>query len=280
MNKETTISFDIYGNLYFKNNNKLYQLLINGRDELSLEEGEYKIISDKKPIVQRLNLVSTNHLLQEKIEKENPDLDEIDDFQDQEQDENEQDELYDDEIYDDGQYEKYCPENSLYFNTNKEENEQEFIDEDNLKKYGPDNMPFVFLMQEDNQIEVADREFGDIAALYDTYMYENNRLFFASRSSKLLKNSCYIIRLIINDDIQLFFRPIGYREKEYSIKVINENLTLELVKRVITEHIIVNFDSSQKVIQEQEEKKKEFIEEDSFDNELFVKKLIDENLVD
>lgn len=209
-----TTSFDLFGNIYFTSNNKTYQLSVNGRNQLHLDEGEYKILETKN-ILNRLNLISNKNGLHDMIEKEKEiDLDDIDEG-DENENENEEEEKEDNEIDDedyvnDLEYEKYCPEDSEYLQPNILEDD--LIDEDNIKTFGEDNKPFHFSSNSE-LFEIHNRELGDVSALYDTYIYDNGLLSFISVSP--LKNSSYRLRIvdISNNTIILFFRPIGSVEK-------------------------------------------------------------------
>lgn len=190
------ISFDTYGNLYIGSE---YQLNITGDNKPYLETGTYNIIDNPMPNKIR-PLIPSPHKLKDKVKSELDD--EIESQSDDEPD--------------------YYPENDE--ENNSDSQEWEYIDEDNQNKYGESNIPFNFWHNfPDSTDLITTRDNGDIAALYDTYIY-NNSLICKSMSGD--NSSIYIVKLHNNGD--LIFRPIGSMEIKY--KIHKNNDTLELIQ--------------------------------------------------
>jgi len=104
----------------------------------------------------------------------------------------------------------YLYEDKDYFEE-KIDSDEYIIDEDNINQFGSDNLEFRFMTNSDLHL-VRQKAQPDVSALYDTFIYNNSSLLFCSKSS----NEQSIFRIIIRDGI-IFFRPIGYSEKQYKI---------------------------------------------------------------
>lgn len=207
-------SFDPFGNLYLENNGKVYQVNISRNHILYLEEGAFDIVKSYNNKIKQITLLDKQNSLRAKIQKK---IDRQDD-----------EEMFDsdDEYYLDDKNEiDYYPEDNDYYHDSDsnegEDEEYEIIDEDNINKYGEMNLEFNF-MKNTEEIEINYRENSDVMALYDTYIYNNDKLIFCSRSKD--NSSIYRIR-IIGDNI--YCRLIGSNEQQYNIKVL-ENGNLEL----------------------------------------------------
>ncbi|MCJ7637223.1 MAG: hypothetical protein MUO21_07005 [Nitrososphaeraceae archaeon] len=212
------ISFDVYGNLYFSHNqiNNTYQLNIDGKNKITLDQGDYPIIEHYKKIY-RIQHLDENSL-KSKIRKEE---DEHDDEHDYDEDED----ADSDEINNSN---KYYPEDDDHVpidDIDEQEQELEYIDEDSINQYGENNHQFTFWTSELNydSIKIYKRKDGDIMSLYDTYIYDvNNRLIFKSNS--LDGSSIYRLRIFPTGE--LFFRPIGYTEEKYILNANNGELKI------------------------------------------------------
>lgn len=206
---EITLSFDPYGNLYFEHNNKFYQIIISGNDVPILDYGNYSIIKPyKKQFKQIINIDKSNPL-QRKLKKK---------INDQE---NNEDNDSDDEYFLEDHNDDYYPEDQDYENDNEDISDDNIsIDGDTIEKYGEYNYKFDFWLNE--EINIYYREDGDITALYDTYIYDNEQLIFKSHSVD--DSSIYRFRIYKNGDI--YFRPIGGIEKKYKLE---NNNGLELI---------------------------------------------------
>lgn len=197
------ISLDVYGNLYFSHNktNITYQLNIDGKNKITLDKDNYKIIEQYTKI-NKIKYLDENSL---KNKMKNNNL---------EQDGSEGSEGSD-EITD----HIYYPEDEGYVIDSVLDNQdpdQEVIDEDFINKYGENNLQFTFWQPDDSGINIYCREDEDIMALYDTYIYDiNNRLLFKSNSPD--NSSIYRLRIFPTGEI--FFRPIGYSEQKYILKI-------------------------------------------------------------
>jgi len=219
------ISFDLYGNLYFdiskiKNNEYFkdeinfnsFQINIDGRNNLYGDQGNFNILETKNNKLTKFKLTSEHSKLQFKAMKElaTKELDE------------EELETYD--TFDDGEidpdlidpYEeelKYFPERNEFFETDVVSSD-DIIDEDLINSYGYHNLKFNFShASDDATIPIYNREDGDITALYDTYIYQNDNLCFKSSSRN--DESLYTIK--VHDNGILYFRPHGFREQQYKI---------------------------------------------------------------
>jgi hypothetical protein len=201
---DADISFDFYGNLYFSYNNITYQVNVNGKNILYLEPGEYKIIEHEEIInkteIKPVKNINGSNSLRELALKEN---------------------CIRDELY---------PEDDEYIDEENLCNSDEIIDEDIETKYGAHNKRFKFFnttpdssenSSENNLMDIVHlREDGEVCALYDTYIYNNEMLYFKTNSSDDL--SYYRIRVYLNGDI--YFRPIGYSDKLYILTVNDNNM--------------------------------------------------------
>lgn len=194
------ISFDIYGNMYIADN---YQMSINETNTLYLEYGNYNKINDgqsnSKYYCSISQLQEHSTLLKKSIKDKLNENDENSDDTNPAHDEDSVD---------------YYPEN-VDMSENSGDSYGD-IDEDNQKQYGEQNLRFKFWFDssQTNNL-VNERNSGDIMALYDVYMYDNNNLIFKSASQD--NSSIYVIKININGDI--YFRPIGHNEKKYRIKM-------------------------------------------------------------
>lgn len=213
------VSFDTYGNIYLNDipNNETYQLNVNGKNIPYLEKGEYKILNECHNKFGTFSLLDKNTSLKARIKKiqleNNVNYDSDDDY----------------DLDGDNQMLDYYPEDNDHYVNDKSDNDEEnqIFDEDLIKHYGDQNSEFKFWSSSpDQSFKINSRENGDIAALYDVFIYdENDNLIFKSVSSE--NNSIYRIRLFMNGE--LFFRPIGYTENKYVFEL-NKYNVLELLK--------------------------------------------------
>ena len=213
-------SFDFYGNLYFTSTgDKSYQVNIDGKNNLFLEEGIYKILSNEE--INRKGLVVTKGMdsLSNKILTENENCDNEDNEYNPYSDEDNEKEEND-----------YYPEEDDYYLSDESDSETyDLIYEDIEKKFGNHNKRFNFFSIRKNLDDdelINSREHGDVCALYDTYIYDHNMLCF--KSSAQNNDSCYRIKLYSNGNI--IFRPIGYSEQNYKLILDNDdNIVLQKI---------------------------------------------------
>lgn len=201
------ISFDPYGGLYFSNDSHTYQVNIDGRNNLLLEVGDYPVITDYvKPIYKIQNLDEKS--LKQKLKEEEEEREKYNDNSDEQEEED------------------YYPEDNDYVVIDEpihKEEELELEVEELDHDYGEHNLKFTFWSPGTDQIKVCYRKHGDIMALYDTYIYDqNNQLIFKSNSSD--DSSIYRIRIYPNGEIH--FRPIGHSEKKYHLQVLGDEIFL------------------------------------------------------
>lgn len=202
------ISFDLYGTLYLSNDKNTYQVNIDGKNNVTLDKGDYPVIDGSTNIYKIAHLDENS--LKTKIRNVN---------QNNEEHIDEEDEIERNDY-------TYYPEDSDHLHIDDPDLiQQEYINEDIINQYGEHNIPFVFWEpdgSEFTQIKITNRQDCDIMALYDTYIYDvNNRLIFKSHSSD--DSSIYIIRIYPIGE--LYFRPIGNTERKY---ILNTNEIGEL----------------------------------------------------
>jgi hypothetical protein len=191
------IEIDNYGNVYFIKGTKIFQANINHNNELYLDEGEYILLTDINDINNNndnndINNTNNNKKINDLILADNTTL---------------KGKTITDILLNDTNIEensintflKFYPEELQYieYNNSDNENDTDIIDEDNINQFGQYNRPFIFSStnNENNEnIKIVNRQFGDVSALYDTYIYDTN--------NKLI---C--------------FRPIGHHEIKYILEV-------------------------------------------------------------
>ena len=213
-----SINLDVYGNLYFSHNktNITYQLNIDGKNRITLDKGEYKILEPYNKIYKTKQLDENS--LKKKVKN---DLEENSGSESGSGSEDSDS--------------KYYPEDADFIDEeiieeNSKEEEKKIIDEDLINKYGENNLQFTFwqpLATDTNNINIFFREGEEIMALYDTYIYDiNNQLLFKSNSP----DSSSIYRLRIFPSGEIYFRPIGYSEQRYILEVANYDDSVICVK--------------------------------------------------
>lgn len=182
------LCFDLFGNLYFDTNlikddkffsnvlkHNLHQICVDGKNEPYVESGEYQIISNEK-----LNKsFDTMRKIKIKDKYENS-------------------------------------KKTYYYENNKQNINEIMIDEKITKSFGQHNIPFVFSsLADEYNINIEDRMFGDIAALYDTYIYKNNLLCFNSNS--FTNDSIY--KFYIYEDGRFYIKIVGHKRIPYKVKI-------------------------------------------------------------
>lgn len=217
-----SISFDVYGSLYLHDDSEksyAHQLNVNGNNTPYFESGTYDIYEPYTDKPGTFTILDKNNSLKTKIKKK------------LERDIENEEEYNSDDDYDldgDGANDiDYYPEDGDHLNDDQDANNSDsdsdsgnYLDEDNIKNYGHNNIKFKFWNNtHNNPIPIYYRNFGDIMALYDVYVYDNNNLIFKSNSSD--NSSVYRFKIHTNGDI--YFRPIGYSEKKYKLKFTDSN---------------------------------------------------------
>jgi len=168
------VEFDYYGNLYLiLNSDKIYQVNIDRDDNLYLDPGDYHELNYENDVNQTRykKIDEVKGSLQEEIIKEIK--------------ENKTNQEYID-------YLNYYAEDVDYLegninnNDDQEQEYLEYLEYLNYKKYkelGEFNKPFDFCyIDPDKKIPVRHRFNGDIAALYDVFIYQDGRLIFKTNS--------------------------------------------------------------------------------------------------
>ena len=207
------LCFDPFGNLYLDSNGKIYQVNISNKHVPYLEEGLYNIIKQSTNLIKKLTAVDKQNSLRMKIQKK---------FEKQEDEEafDSDDEYY---LDDKNEIDYYPEDNDYYHDSDSSEEDNgtihnDIIDENNINNYGEMNLEFNFMKNDTDTIEINYRENGDVMALYDTYIYNNNKLVFTSHS----KDNSSIYRLRIEGD-NIYCRSIGGVEHKYVIKILENN---------------------------------------------------------
>ena len=197
-----SISFDVYGKIYFSNNNNEYQVNIDRNNNLILEKDKYDIIDKYDKQIYKIQNLDENSLKQKIEEDEDYNSDEVEEEED------------------------YYPEDNEYIVVDEPIQNSDEIGEltDTFYDYGEHNLKFLFWSPDiTDQIKIYYRKDGDITALYDTYIYDtNNQIIFKSNSPD--DSSIYRIKIFPTGDI--LFRPIGNMEKKYILKVDKDELFL------------------------------------------------------
>lgn len=109
-----------------------------------------------------------------------------------------------------------CSGDSPYKLNDKDEDD--IIYPDIEEKYGYHNKPFKFYNNLDN-VKICNIKDSDICALYDTFVYKDNKLRFISRSPD--ESSAYEVCIYDNNDI--LFKLLGEKDVYYTI-TLNSNL--------------------------------------------------------
>lgn len=205
-----TVSFDPYGSLYIDHNQKTYQVNITGTGLPSLEEGTYQIIKPYIKEFKKIIPIDKTNPLQKKLKKKIEKHDNEDD--------NNSDEEY---FLEDENDNNYYPEDQDHVNEEENNSDDDIsIDGDTIEKYGEYNHKFDFWNNGD--INIYNREDGDITAIYDTYIYDSNKLIFKSHSM----DDSSIYRFVIHNNGDILFRPIGGIERKCKLIFANNELIL------------------------------------------------------
>ncbi|CAH6421330.1 Hypothetical protein KVN_LOCUS227 [uncultured virus] len=205
------ILFDKYGNLYLDGNeyqnNEFFEETYDLKYQLSIEKiglifDKINFDSNKLELINysKIFLYEKDFNLRKKIKDEINNFD----FEDN-----------DDEYLDEDQdYDKYYPEDLEYYEDNLDSDSDNILDEDIICQYGESNKPFIFSNIDLFQIPICDIPSENICALYDTYIYDKNRLCFKTNSS----DNSSIYRIKINNN-ELYLREIGCPDIKKFIKI-------------------------------------------------------------
>jgi hypothetical protein len=192
------ICFDRYGNLYFKVDNRMYQVNIDGQNRPYADLGKYSEINKQfldKDVKYNTFKLSHKELLKNKIN-----------------DELEEDIRDDEDVISDTEELAIESDSIIY--------------EEIENKYGVHNKPFGFSYVDPNyEIPVDYRENGDIIALYDTYVYDKDSLCFKSYSRE--EESIYELKIFSGGSVG--FKPTGNPERSYELVYNKENGELNFV---------------------------------------------------
>lgn len=189
------MNFDEYGNLYIETGKKIYQINVSGKNIPYAETGLFTNLGVSNLPVKQFE-IDNEDLLKKKIQDEDSDDSDIDP-------------------------DNANPEINPEFDENELSDDNESIDEEQLKNYGTLHKKFIFWIngkKSNNQKYIFKRLNGDVMALYDTYIYHDELLYFASDSPY----NDVIYRINIHTNGYVFFKPIGYQEKCYKL-ILNNN---------------------------------------------------------
>jgi hypothetical protein len=221
--KLALVLFDTNGNLYFKYENKLYDIEIHKNYNLSCELSNYIEEENKQIKINygTLKLSTDPKSLKGKTQKEY--LKELKKIEEEENNEIE----YEDEDEEDDYsiLEKYYPEDLEYF-----ENNNKILD--NLEDY---EISCSFykepnLLKEDVQVYTLD----DIHPLYETLIYNQDLSSGDLMFKTKLNNTIILYRLRLYKSGEIAFRPISDKEVYYELSV-NENNLLYLFTNQINQ---------------------------------------------
>lgn len=196
-NCDIELAFDLYGTMYFEHGDKQYQVNMTNDSGIGLEEGDYHVLD--KPKLELHKFVSKeDDKLKEEVKK---DL-----------------ELEDGEPV-------YNYEDTTHYMIGEgdfDPDTYEQLDLEAIEKYGRDNHKFVFSQYHDTdeKIRIEDRHWGDITSLYETFVYDNNRLLFkacAYDETSVFRVDVFVTGLI-------FVRPIGSKPKVYQLSIYENSL--------------------------------------------------------
>ena len=202
-----SVTFDLYGNLYItvnentnENTNELtFQININGKNQPYADLGDYHIIDDQTNIkINKFTLLDKESSLKSNVIK-NKNIEEV--GSDEEYDE--EGELIDKNDY--YEEDKYV----LNDDNDDVDNKSNESDEDENPIF---NFSFV---NPSCQLKIDNRYNGDITALYDTYLYDNDLLCFKSNAPH--NQILYRIKLFSNGNFSL--RSIGDRDIFYRLEL-------------------------------------------------------------
>jgi hypothetical protein len=201
---KVTIHLDYYGNVYFNYKNKYYNFLIDGLNNLyldeyednqedNLEEKKEELVLDFDNI-RKLELTDNNITLKQIAMQELEKEEEFDELEP----ENEYEEEYD-------IMKKYLGEDLEYV---KENNEYSEYLEDN-------DQAIIYTNQEFNKLNTDEI----YTPLYDCLIYNEQLLLKTEIASRIYRINIYMPN-------KISFRPIGEKETKYKV-VYKENLFLE-----------------------------------------------------
>jgi hypothetical protein len=233
----TQVIFDTCGNVYFICNKKLYDINIDGKNNLTCEETKLELCKPSKDLQiykGKIKLTNNMNSLKGKVFKEY--MKELEKLKEEDYDINE-DENEEEFV----KTQQYFPEDFEYFES-FDKQVQEDIYEDFDSMYTGDNQYFVFLSEVNTKNELPILEGDDSNALYETLIYNKD-----ISSGDLIHKSKFIggspiYRLRLYQSGEIAFRPIGEREKYYKFSLVNDNLQIIQVN----ENKLVEKDSGNK----------------------------------
>lgn len=218
---DAEISFDLYGNLYFSFDDQVFQITVNKINMPIGETGDYSIIDDEHPKLNKFKLLDEETSLKAKVKKHKEII------------EHGSDEEYDSdgEIIDNTDYyeeDKFViDENDDDNNSDSEKENEVIVYENKLYNFGNDNYKFHFSSIGSFDFKINNRLNGDISSLYDTYIYDNdNHLCFKTNG----QNNEVMYRLKLFQNGNCVFRSIGCANINYKISYYRDQNRLEFIR--------------------------------------------------
>ena len=204
--KQAKISIDSAGNLYFDFNEKVYDVSITGNNELLCDL--YNIVDQDEREYEQKNTINRGRIIA--VNKDNSLKTKIMDMQQEEEDMNLEEDIEENLDEDDGYVQQkimdqYYPENKDFVYDDSESEDGEY---------------FKFLSCGD-ELDIVEREHEN--ALYDTLVYDKNKLSYKTE----LHGCNPVYRICINLTGEIKFRPIGYKDKTYTLTFENDTLKLK-----------------------------------------------------
>ena len=182
--KDIQLFFDSRGNVYFKNDNLIYQVNIDNKDQPHCDMAEYKILDDLednekiKYVVDQLYITQNNN--------------------------------YGSDHY------KYYPEDKLYVVPKSKEEDDDY--EEEYISFLLTNKIDVSILN------IESRECGEFCPLYDTIVFngsiQKNEIMMKTK----LNNSPVNYRLLLYTSGECIFRAIGSKNQEYNIYIDNNDI--------------------------------------------------------
>ena len=199
------VTFDSCGNVYIEYEKKVYQVCINNKNDIYLDYADYSILSNNPIecgcIMEASRESNTKESLTDIIQPDN-------------------------DQYDDSDEDEYQDENDPYgaVGDNYYIEEKDYMFSVPTSDYYTPQFYFCKLSGS-NDIPVNDRNNGDVKALYDAFMYDENKCIF--RSKLIGEPPLYVVKIYDNYINQ---RDIFDIHTSKSYKVVFDGKYISLIK--------------------------------------------------
>lgn len=222
-----SIYFDEFGNVFLKNNDKLFEININNKNELELNETnlKYEIINIKK---EKLKLVNDPTSLKSRVIKKMREKKE-EDGEDDNLNYNSDDEYHNNMNDDETKYYKEDEDYYLDDNDNIENSDNSLNTSEQFKYISEtDKINIIRFISDDDENQNDNIDYN---SLYETFIYDGTedlaKLVFVSK----IENSVPIYRMLIYSDTNtIHFRPIGSKNKKFKLSYNNDDIIINLIK--------------------------------------------------